>query len=275
MKKSTIAAAVGLALGGASMGANAAISSTTVLAFDNGNYGNFSSAAAAGSSYFSMVVDTLGTVLYTGVQQGTDGGIHIGAAQTTGTWNSNTSVCSPAGAACSHGGVPYDDPSSPYYGMGYTTDHGPIDMGWGFFGNTGLHFTAGAISVSQDNGLTKQLDFSGWRVTWNGIPAINMGGGQQVVTSKTGTTTYNNGSGLATLSCSNSSCSATSTWTLDYAAVVPQGDPSNFGGTPYTFHATGTMPGTTTPPIPVPAAAWLLGSGLLGLVGVARRRKQS
>ena len=31
----------------------------------------------------------------------------------------------------------------------------------------------------------------------------------------------------------------------------------------------------TPPPIPVPAAVWLFGSGLLGLVGVARRRKQA
>ena len=32
---------------------------------------------------------------------------------------------------------------------------------------------------------------------------------------------------------------------------------------------------TNVPQVPVPAAAWLFGSGLLGLVGVARRRRQS
>jgi hypothetical protein len=30
-----------------------------------------------------------------------------------------------------------------------------------------------------------------------------------------------------------------------------------------------------TSPVPVPAAAWLFGSGLLGLVGIARRRKMA
>ena len=33
--------------------------------------------------------------------------------------------------------------------------------------------------------------------------------------------------------------------------------------------------GGVVPPIPVPAAVWLMGSGLLGLVGVARRRRRS
>jgi hypothetical protein len=38
----------------------------------------------------------------------------------------------------------------------------------------------------------------------------------------------------------------------------------------------GTEPGTIPPSeIPVPAAIWLFGSGLLGLVGIARRRKSS
>ena len=38
------------------------------------------------------------------------------------------------------------------------------------------------------------------------------------------------------------------------------------------FDNTGGCPGTPNP-VPVPAAVWLFGSGLLGLVGVARRRK--
>lgn len=32
---------------------------------------------------------------------------------------------------------------------------------------------------------------------------------------------------------------------------------------------------TTPPPVPLPAAVWLFGSGLLGLVGVSRRRKNA
>jgi hypothetical protein len=46
-------------------------------------------------------------------------------------------------------------------------------------------------------------------------------------------------------------------------------------GTNLTLSANGTLSissGTTTPPVPLPAAVWLFGSGLLGLIGVGRRR---
>jgi hypothetical protein len=34
-----------------------------------------------------------------------------------------------------------------------------------------------------------------------------------------------------------------------------------------------TITGNSTAPVPLPAAVWLFGSGLMGLVGVSRRRK--
>lgn len=47
-------------------------------------------------------------------------------------------------------------------------------------------------------------------------------------------------------------------------------DTLGFAGQEVQFMLTGTMPVTA---IPVPAAAWLFGSGLIGLIGVARRKK--
>jgi hypothetical protein len=46
---------------------------------------------------------------------------------------------------------------------------------------------------------------------------------------------------------------------------------SNYGDTGQTGFAEIAFNGTTT--VPVPAAVWLFGSGLLGLIGIARRKK--
>ena len=46
-----------------------------------------------------------------------------------------------------------------------------------------------------------------------------------------------------------------------------------FDGFPANWRLEGTMSTGGVAPVPIPAAAWLFGSGLVGLVGVARRRK--
>ncbi len=50
----------------------------------------------------------------------------------------------------------------------------------------------------------------------------------------------------------------------------PKGDVSGFGGVLYGLHLEGKIGGGAA--VPVPAAAWLFGSGLIGLVGIARRK---
>ena len=37
--------------------------------------------------------------------------------------------------------------------------------------------------------------------------------------------------------------------------------------------ATATVTTMTVNPVPIPAAVWLFGSGLIGLIGIARRKK--
>jgi len=62
----------------------------------------------------------------------------------------------------------------------------------------------------------------------------------------------------------------TGQWTLQINRVRNNPDGSTFNEyTPMPFDV------TIVPPVPVPAAAWLFGSGLLGLIGSVRRRRAS
>ena len=123
-------------------------------------------------------------------------------------------------AAGSHSGTP--DGSETY----------DIDVPWSFFGNTGMHQTTLPVSVTgYDTSGNVTLDFAGWSVAWNGIADIPMGGDPDNFASDTG---------IATLTCAVD-CSLTDTFTLSYAAHVPLGDASGFGGVPYTLYLEGTI----------------------------------
>ena len=249
MKKLILASAVVGALGAvASNSAHAALASDAVLNFDpgvaGGNYGFILS-----GSYFGMDSNSDGNITKaerTGISQ--NDGLILGTAQAASGSHLGAPGCT------NDGGVTCDN----------TGEFPGIDNPWAFFGNTGMHQTTSAATVLTASGNNATIDFSGWSVTWNGIADIPMGAGA-----------HSGGTdGVAVVSCSGGTgnCEAGTNFVLDYFATVPPGDPSNFGGVAYLLHLEGTI-GEGAPPIPVPAAIWLFGSGLLGLVGVARRRK--
>lgn len=126
---------------------------------------------------------------------------------------------------------------------------GGITNEWNFF-NAGMDFTTVPIT-----GGTSGLDMSGWSWDWNGLPSVNMGSGAWG-------TGFNDG--VANFVWSGVYDTA---YTLDYHATVPLDDPSVFRGVRYALHLEGIVK-----PVPVPAAGWLLGSGLIGLAGLTRSK---
>ena len=246
MKKSIVASAIALSMGGASQGAFAALASDALLNFDAGAKecvigGTFPDCTygvtTTTGSWFSMDADGSGSVSdseRTPISQ--NDGVLLGTIQS---------------ASGSHSGAP-DGSETP-----------GIDNPWAFFTNTGMHYTTSATTVTSATGNTASIDFTGWAVTWNGIAPIPMGGD---------TANFPVDTGIANVTCAVD-CSVGDTYTLSYSAHVPLGDASGFGGVPYVLNLVGTVGEAAV--IPVPAAVWLFGSGLLGLVGVARRKKSA
>jgi hypothetical protein len=136
--------------------------------------------------------------------------------------------------------------SGSHSGLPNGSESPDIDAPWSFFGNTGMHETVSAVTGDTTSGLV----MSGWRVDWNTLQ-VNMGTGANGAFAWNGV--YGPGSA----------------YTLDYAAVVPAGDPSGFGGVPYALHLSGeVLPGVV---IPEPMSMALVGSSILGLVALRRR----
>ncbi len=142
--------------------------------------------------------------------------------------------------------------------LGQIQSVGEIDLPWDYFGNTGGHLTTSPVTLVNDLDATKELDFTGWNMDWNNY-FISLGGDAANFAVDTG---------LATITCATSACANGESFILDYSAHIPLGDSSGFGGIAYTLHLEGAISA-----VPVPAAVWLFGSGLLGLLGVIKRKK--
>lgn len=151
-----------------------------------------------------------------------------------------------------------------------TQSPGEIDT-WMFGAVAGYHYT----TVSPRGGTTHGLDFSGWSVAWGAVPLVPMGVGAWTPLNCASTWMGCDGvafaDGVAAFSWDGNYGSAYSLW---YSATVPDGDPSGFGNVRYVLYLEGTVEWNhiDPPPVPLPGAAWLLGTGLVGIFCAARRK---
>lgn len=172
------------------------------------------------------------------------------------------------------------------FAMGFFTPGGPIT----FENTSGVNLVAGYVAPTWDTNVSQatpapgaiiNFDFGGPDVNYytaasatqapavpGGGPVVNgTAGGGSITVDLSSLFANWNGTDFAQ---GNSSVTGTTTggtsFSIAWTSLIGGGPP--FGGQIGTYTATGTLSA-----IPVPAAAWLMGSGLIGLVGVARRRR--
>jgi len=248
LKKTTLCTAMGMAMGGVAMSAQATLTSSASLEFTAGA----PVATSCTNGNLTGGTCTLSGVPYTAFEITDMGGSYFLMNQ--GNGNADKTAISMF-APLHIGGT--QTSSGQHTGTVTGNESPSIDNAWNFFFNTGMHSLSSAISVISDGGSTKTLDFSGWGVNWGNFGPGGPAGGTIPM------------GGTATIVCSSSSCSDSSTYVLDMNVHVPVA----FASVPYSLHLEGHVNGG--PVIPVPAAVWLFGSGLVGLAGVARRKKRS
>ena len=181
-----------------------------------------------------------------------------GAAFSTGSYTMGAYTGTPGGLFSTGG---------PVAGSGSVSDAGQLDLD--FTGRTGsatLFPYLGTPAWNIDNGV------AGGTGAYEGFTT----GADSNVSPTDGSVSLTlTGSNLSLV---NGSPSGIGTWTGQLVSIGNVGAAwGPFAGTPYsevyTISVSGHVPDVSQ--IPVPAAVWLFGSGLAGLVGVARRRKRA
>jgi hypothetical protein len=151
---------------------------------------------------------------------------------------------------------------------------------------TGVYSTVS----SSGYGSLGLLPAEGQSFLWGGAYSGNTGTITQQTLTSTARMNYNLDFSLAN---TNNGYSAANSWLVKWNGVnMGSGtNVGNFGNTPYHFVVTGTgndtlqfvfnnEPGAfaldkvSVSATPIPAAAWLLGSGLIGLIGIKRRNQK-
>ncbi len=238
-KRTALAASIALTLGGLclSTAATAALPDNAVLSFTAG--------------VVTCLVGGTPPDNCTGGLTGVSSGSYFGMSGST-----NTAIAPNNGLIIGAGSLQPQPASGSHSGAPNGSENPGIDKPWGFFTNTGMHYTASIVTATDVDATHQNLDLSGWGVTWNGIALIDMGGGIQdcgtstdnICVTSGGTDlagTSDNGTGIAALTCgaiSGGDCATNGVdFVLHYTAVVPRADPSNFGGVGYTLHLEGTI----------------------------------
>lgn len=148
--------------------------------------------------------------------------------------------------------------------IGSTQAIGAIDA-WTWLGQPGNHYT----TVAPTGSTTGGIDFAGWTIHWNGYdiaPAIDLGAWTPANCATLGCAGVSFVADVAAFSWSGVYGDSYSLW---YSWSFLE-SPGIFESTDYVLHLEGTV--QAAPAVPVPAAAWLFGSGLLGLLGFMKRK---
>ncbi len=151
--------------------------------------------------------------------------------------------------------------------IGSTQAIGAIDA-WTWLGQPGNHYT----TVAPTGSTTGGIDFTGWTIHWNGYdisPAIDLGAWTPANCATLGCAGVSFVAGVAAFSWSGVYGDSYSLW---YSWSFLE-SPGIFQSTNYVLHLEGTV--QSAPAVPVPAAVWLFGSGLLCLMGATRRYRTS